>query len=306
MDFLIGFSVGMVCFITYYFFRNKREEEKLQKLHHMIQQAIKGTFQPETFDETALSAIESSMYRYLTDQYNVNKKLDRQKNQIQTMITDISHQTTTPISNISLYAQLVRENAEKTFENREAKEQMELIDSILEQTNKLEFLIQSLVKLSRLENGIIAVHPKEEEINSNFHAMKEQFREKVKEKNQKFTIHMTDDKTAYFDLKWTIEAISNIVDNAIKYTPNNGTIEIWAVEYEMFLKIDIKDNGIGIREEEISKIFQRFYRSVQVSNEPGGGIGLYLCREIIQAENGYIKVKSEPEKGSTFSVFLPK
>ena len=183
---------------------------------------------------------------------------------------------------------------------------MELIDSILEQTNKLEFLIQSLVKLSRLENGIIAVHPKEEEINSIFHAMKEQFREKVKEKNQKFTIHMTDDKTAYFDLKWTIEAISNIVDNAIKYTPNNGTIEIWAVEYEMFLKIDIKDNGIGIREEEISKIFQRFYRSVQVSNEPGGGIGLYLCREIIQAENGYIKVKSEPEKGSTFSVFLPK
>ena len=117
---------------------------------------------------------------------------------------------------------------------------------------------------------------------------------------------MTDDKTAYIDLKWTIEAISNIVDNAIKYTPNNGTIEIWTVEYEMFLKIDIKDNGIGIREEEISKIFQRFYRSVQVSNEPGGGIGLYLCREIIQAENGYIKVKSEPEKGSTFSVFLPK
>ena len=95
------------------------------------------------------------------------------------------------------------------------------------------------------------------------------------------------------------------MDNAIKYTPNGGNIRISVREYELFVRVDIADTGIGMTEEETAKIFTRFYRSPRTAEEPGVGIGLYLCREIISMEGGYIKVSSEPEKGSVFSVFLP-
>ena len=113
------------------------------------------------------------------------------------------------------------------------------------------------------------------------------------------------DAFAIFDFKWTAEALANIVDNAIKYT-EHGTITISAVSYEMFARIDISDTGTGISESEQAKIFARFYRSKSVREQEGVGIGLYLARQIISGEGGYIKVASVPEKGSTFSMFLPK
>lgn len=107
-------------------------------------------------------------------------------------------------------------------------------------------------------------------------------------------------------MKWTLEAVSNIVDNAIKYTPSGGSVTICSQEYEMFVCIRIADTGIGMSEEETAKIFTRFYRSSEVSDERGVGIGLYLAREIIAKEGGYIKVSSKKGEGSVFSVFLPK
>ena len=112
--------------------------------------------------------------------------------------------------------------------------------------------------------------------------------------------------SACFDLKWTAEALYNILDNALKYTPPGGEIRVTAQAYELFCRIDVSDTGIGISEDEIPKIFSRFYRSSAVSQEEGVGIGLYLSREIITLQGGYIKVSSEPGKGSCFSVFLPR
>ena len=112
------------------------------------------------------------------------------------------------------------------------------------------------------------------------------------------------DATVCFDPKWTSEAIGNLLDNAIKYTSTGG-ITVSVYTYELFARIDITDTGIGIDEEEFPKIFQRFYRSGQVQDESGVGIGLYLSREILSGENGYIKVSSVPGKGSVFSVYLP-
>lgn len=105
--------------------------------------------------------------------------------------------------------------------------------------------------------------------------------------------------------RWFRRCSPNIVDNAIKYT-EHGTITISAVSYEMFARIDISDTGSGIPESEQAKIFARFYRSNSVQKQEGVGIGLYLARQIISGEGGYIKVASVPGKGSTFSIFLPK
>ena len=132
----------------------------------------------------------------------------------------------------------------------------------------------------------------------------EQYAAKASEKGLSLQLQDTD-AFAVFDFKWTAEALANIVDNAIKYT-EHGTITISAVSYEMFARIDISDTGSGIPETEQAKIFARFYRSNSVQKQEGVGIGLYLARQIISGEGGYIKVASVPGKGSTFSIFLPK
>ncbi len=108
------------------------------------------------------------------------------------------------------------------------------------------------------------------------------------------------------DRKWTSEALFNILDNAVKYTPEGGQIRVSVESWEMYVKIDIADTGIGISEQHQGAIFKRFYREDIVHDVDGIGIGLYLAREIVTLQGGYIRVTSEVGRGSTFSVFLPR
>ncbi|MRN26696.1 ATP-binding protein, partial [Romboutsia ilealis] len=114
------------------------------------------------------------------------------------------------------------------------------------------------------------------------------------------------EESAVFDLKWTIEAVANIVDNGIKYTKRGGSVKIQVESYSSFVRMDVTDNGIGIAETEQASVFNRFYRSEMVSEEPGVGIGLYLAREVMKAQDGYIKVSSRIGDGSQFSLFFLK
>ena len=107
------------------------------------------------------------------------------------------------------------------------------------------------------------------------------------------------------DRKWTAEALFNILDNAVKYTPEYGSIRVCVESWEMHLKVSITDTGKGIPENQQGAIFRRFYREEDVHDIEGIGIGLYLAREIISLQNGYIQVTSQVGTGSTFSVFLP-
>lgn len=145
--------------------------------------------------------------------------------------------------------------------------------------------------------------PKKQDVHPMLDGVAEQIRPRVSEKGQTLQVENTDCK-ACFDRKWTMEAIYNIVDNAVKYTPEGGRINIKAMTYELFVRIDITDSGIGIQEDETGKIFGRFYRGRQVQEQEGVGIGLYLAREILTEEGGYIKVQSKKGAGTTFSVFL--
>ena len=160
------------------------------------------------------------------------------------------------------------------------------------------------MKLSRLENGILQLVPRMEKLQPMLERAVWEMKQKAEEKGLQISLHNTDAE-AYFDPKWTGEAIGNVIDNAIKYT-EHGEISVSAISYEMFVRIDIADTGCGIREEELPKIFRRFYRSELVKDEEGVGIGLYLAREILQEQGGYIKVSSVYGQGSKFSIYLPK
>lgn len=270
----------------------------LSEIDKMLDSAINNTFSESDFTEKRLSKLESKMYRFLISENIALKKINSERDVIKTLIADISHQTKTPISNILLYSQLLKEIPDLDDRAKGISNQIE------NQTEKLSFLISSLIKTSRLENGIISVAPKENSVKKLLEAI--DFKSMAAEKQITCKMEPTPEIKAIFDFKWTLEAISNIVDNAIKYTPCGGKITVTAAEYEMFVRIDVADTGIGISEEDTAKIFMRFYRASEVSNEKGVGIGLYLAREIISKEGGYIKVSSQKGKGSVFSVFLPK
>ncbi len=270
----------------------------LSTLDKMIDSAIDDTFTEHTFTEKKLSKIESKTYRYLSSGNTSLRQINAEKDSIKTLISDISHQTKTPVSNILLYSQLLKESPCLDDSTRRLASQIE------EQTEKLSFLTASLIKASRLENGIINVTPKENSIRKLVECV--DCSDAADAKGIRWQIDPIPDCSAVFDFKWTLEAISNIVDNAVKYTPAGGAITISAREYEMIARIDIADTGIGMSEEETAKIFTRFYRSPEVRDERGVGIGLYLAREIVAKEGGYIKVTSSKGTGSVFSVFLPK
>jgi len=275
----------------------QKTKKTLEIIGSMLDTAMDGSFSEGVFDESILSAVEAKLARYLSICAVSSKNLISEKDKIKELISDISHQTKTPIANILLYSQLLSEH--------ELPEDCTIcIKALSSQAEKLNFLISALVKTSRLETGIITVSPKQEAVQRLLNEVQEQTMSKAYAKDISVTMEDTE-ISACFDLKWTTEAIYNIIDNGIKYTKIGGSITIKVMSYELFCRIDITDNGIGIAENEQSKIFTRFYRSGAVNHQEGVGIGLFLTREILAAEGGYIKVSSRLGSGSTFSVFLP-
>ena len=228
-----------------------------------------------------------------------NKMLAQEKEHIKTLISDISHQTKTPVAAANTFAQLL---GDKALSDEERNEYVATLQTSLE---KLTFLTNSLIKMSRLESGIIRLKPERNSLNDIVLQAVKTVYAKAKEKNITITFDCEQIFEAVLDFNWTAEAITNVLDNAVKYTPNGGVVGLKITEYPSYLRLDISDNGIGIPEEEQAKIFGRFYRGKQSAGVDGVGIGLYLTRDIVNKQNGYIKVASD-ENGSTFSLFLKK
>jgi len=266
-------------------------------MRDMIQSAIDGTFRADTFDESLTASVENKLAEYLAASETQLGKTAAEQEKTKTLIADISHQTKTPIANLLLYTELLKEEGGRDSET------VALLGS---QVRKLDFLIQSLVKLSRLETGILLLHPCKNTLLQLLEEAREQYMAPAREKG--LYLHVitegAEDVTACFDHKWTLEALGNLMDNAIKYTQTGG-VTVRVRPYELFVSVEVEDTGIGISEEEYAKVFGRFYRSVSVSDEQGVGIGLYLAREILKQESGYIQLASDMGNGTVFSMYLP-
>lgn len=260
----------------------------------------------EMKEKEVFPIIEDSMFSKLQFQTiklmkilkSQNKKIEIEKNEIKTLISDIAHQLKTPLSNVRMYSELLQDNTL----DREEREEFSKV--ILVSLDKLSFLIESMIKMSRLETGVIQLKTSVNNLKETVLLAISQVRKKAKSKNIDIKLELLNDVETIHDKNWTAESIFNILENAVKYTGENGQITVRIQSYDIFSRIDIEDNGIGIDEEELPKIFTRFYRGTKVDNIEGIGIGLYLSREIITKQEGYIKVSSN-EKGSKFSIFLP-
>ncbi|HAY3897541.1 TPA: HAMP domain-containing histidine kinase [Escherichia coli] len=227
-----------------------------------------------------------------------NKQIEDDKNEIKSLISDIAHQLKIPLTNLKMYGEFLQ------YDNLTEEERRDFQETIMVSLNELSFLVESMIKMSRLESGVIQLKPCYESLNETILLAIGQIRKKAQFKNIILELNEKEKVTILHDRNWTIESVFNILENAVKYTKENGVINISIQSYEIFARIDIEDNGIGISEEELPKIFSRFYRGKNVGDVEGIGIGLYLTREIISKQGGYIKVKSK-KQGTVFSIFLP-
>ena len=269
----------------------------LERLDRMLDDGINGTFEESDYEETSLSKLESKWLRYLTSSKQSAQKLEQERKKIQELVSDISHQTKTPLANILLYTQLLQEQPLDT-------QSLRLVGEIRQQSEKLEFLIQSLVKTSRLETGTIQLTPTKNEVSGMIVSAIGQIESKAESKQIRI-IYTPVSCTVKFDSKWTQEAVFNILDNAVKYSPEASEITVSVKEFELFACISVEDNGIGIPEDELPRIFGRFYRGRNVAEQSGVGIGLYLSRQIIEEQGGYITVESSGS-GAVFKIYLPR
>lgn len=290
--------LGAVVLVTVNYYKSRRS---LERLNRILDAAMDGTFRESVFDESLYSALENRMAEYLSASEISARRTALEKDRIKTMIADISHQTKTPLANILLYTELLQEGMQS-----ESDENRENVELLADQAQKLQFLIDSLVKLSRLETGILVLRPKKAAVLPLLSEAEKAFAGRAREKGLYLKIYSeeAEEVTACFDLKWTKEALGNLIDNAIKYT-EQGSVTVRVKPYKLFICIEVTDTGRGISEEEQAKIFGRFYRSPRAADQEGVGIGLYLAREILKQESGYIKVKSGEGMGTTFSLYLP-
>ena len=275
-----------------------RARRTVRRLDRMLTDAIDGGFVEEHYDETAVSALEARMARLLHGSAAANRALSREQAAVQSLISDISHQARTPMANILLYADLLEET--DLTDAQRAR-----LTPLRDQAEKLRFLIENLIRSSRLETGILQLAPAAGSVDALMEQAAGEAGAAAAAKGVALTVQ-PGRADACFDPRWTPEALYNLVDNAVKYTPPGGSVVLSAALTDSFCRVDVADTGPGIPESEQAAIFGRFARGAAARGTEGLGIGLYLARQIAAGQGGYIRVKSAPGQGSVFSLYLPR
>jgi len=289
MAILIGILVILIGILLYKYIVLKSE---MSELSDYIDKALDGNLEITEFDEKELSKIKSKLIKFLYASQVKEAKINTEKSKTKDLIADISHQTKTPITNLSLYISLLEDEPKDEY-----------IEIIKYELNKLEFLIQNLVKSSRLESDIISLQKHQANLKDIVEDVLREFKVILDEKC--ISINLKDEDLIFnLDERWLKEAIHNLVDNAIKYSPNGSTINISVYKSYLNYNLDIENECKDISEEALPKIFERFYRGKNSVSKDGLGLGLYIAREIIEKHGGNIKA-SLNENRIKFSVDFP-
>lgn len=255
---------------------------------------------PEDTDvaETREAKLVSQLRQLISISDHEARSAREEKEAVSRLVSDLSHQLKTPLANITMYTELLREGA------LSEEERQEFLMRSGEQAAKMEWLMKTLLKTSRLEIGMIEFEVAARSVKETIAAAVSAVYGQAEARRIRISMDELPDCRLLHNPKWTAEAISNLLENAIKYSPRESVIRISLEQLELYTRVNIIDRGIGIAPEEYNLIFKRFYRSKQVEQLEGSGLGLYLAQLILAKEGGYITVSSEPGKGSCFSLYL--
>lgn len=309
-------GIAIVCIRRYY---RKRMQAATQMLLERLDRAIGGEMQEEIFDESVDAAVTEKLNRLLELTNMHQEQAETERDTIKSIISNITHQIRTPVTNIMLYTGLLQEIVAALGQDGGVTENIShLLLKLQKQADKLDFFMKELVKSTYTEQEMISLHPEMTDVQEIMAAACQTVELSAMKKGIVIAVQSAGDvqqhgkeETAdgilcYADRKWTVEALENVLDNAVKYSPSGSRIDVRLRTGESFLCVEIEDRGCGIREEEQGRIFERFYRAKEVSTEPGFGIGLYLVREVLSRQGGYARVKSAPGEGTTMYLYLSR
>lgn len=227
--------------------------------------------------------------------------LKNDKTQLKNIISDISHQLKTPLAALVMYNDIMLSEAEMEWQDRR-----NFLEKSMEQLNRMQWLVINLLKMARLEAGAVQFNIKDENLMVTVQSALKPLLYKVEEKKQNLVLNVDKDIKFKHDAQWTAEAISNIVKNSIEHTSKGGIIEVSSEETLLSVQINIRDNGEGISEQNLNKVFQRFYKGENSINPESIGIGLALSKKIIESQGGSIVVSSKVGVGTEFSITFLK
>lgn len=274
-----------------------------RKTYRMIDRLLDSVLSQEEIacsdvEEGEFSALVSKIKQIQEVLESHVKSADSEKEQVKSLVSNMSHQLKTPLANLSLYAEISGQG--EVSPERKA----EFADKMQRQIEKLNWIVESLSKMVKLEQNMDEFEVKDTQIRQTILDAVDAVYEKIEKKEMHLNLEPFEDRALYHNRKWTAEVFVNLLENAIKYTDQGGSISIHVKPYELYTEIQFSDNGRGIHREELTDIFKRFYRSPEVEHMEGSGIGLYLSNLILEKEKGYMTAASEYGKGSCFSVFL--
>ena len=270
------------------------------------------------------SKIRSQILRLNDKMRGSEQALLQEREEIRGLIADTAHQLRTPLANMESYLSLLKADLERrtgTSESIRMEDQAYYIRAIAESEEKIRFLTESFIRMARLENGLIQIRKDSRDMEGTLLGSILQAKKAADEKQIEIRLTMSGEsgrtkKTSgrekgkeagsavLHDPQWLGEAVFNLLDNSIKYSPEGSTIYVSTVKNEMFFRIEVRDEGTGIEEGEENLIFRRFYRGKHVNGQNGFGLGLYLSREIVQRHGGFMKVK-RLEPGLSVGIYLP-
>ncbi len=250
------------------------------------------------YEDSQISKVQGRLLQYHERMQEGIQASAADKQTIQELVSDISHQVKTPIANLMMFTDILK--------RRELSEEKraEFLAVMETQVSKLDFLMQSLIKMSRLETGTFALHMESGRLHETIARAVSTVWAKAEQKNISIDVDCSERTCVRHDAKWTAEAIGNLLDNAVKYTPEGGAVRVSVRPWQFFTRIDVSDTGMGIAAEHYHDVFKRFCRGPEAAGAEGVGLGLYLARGIITRQKGYVSIKSDVGKGTVVSVFL--
>lgn len=288
--------VIMIIGIAYLF--NIRERKKIQEIDNYLKKMNNGNYKLGISENTNddLSKLRNEIYKTTVLLKEAAENSSKESRELSDSLADVSHQLKTPLTSMRIMLDNIEDNP-----NMDEKTKKDFINTISKQVDWMSYLVISLLKFSRFDAGIIVMHDEEISASELIKNVIENLSILIEVKNITVILNVNEKAKFNADYKWQLEAITNIVKNAVEHSEENSKIFINVEDSSVLLKISIKDNGSGIKKEDMKHIFERFYKS-ENSSENSIGIGLALAKTIIEKDSGYIFVKSEEGKGTEFII----
>lgn len=247
----------------------------------------------DTLDDKISSQLEK--LQELLEYYD--QMIQEEQESIKKLITEIAHQLRNPLASMESYLHLCHQDITQ-------EEWADYLNAIQISEQKIAFLIESFIKISRLEHYSIQIKKEHLDIRETILQAMVAVGKKAENRSVELKLLTTESTLIWHDKNWLREALENLLDNSIKYSPIGSRVNIRFQNNEMFTLIQVRDYGIGIEKGEEAKIFTRFYRGRRVTTQEGFGIGLYLAREIVRHHSGFMKV-ARKEQGLLTEIYLP-